>query len=63
MMFLKSDSIVIGSSNGPRMKMMSLVYNEKEWTTYVEVMMKSHIHKIELVVRIVGRNDVGDESS
>jgi hypothetical protein len=50
----------IGSSNGPRMKTMSLVCNEKMWTTYVRVVMKS---KIELVARMAGPTDVGDESS
>jgi hypothetical protein len=55
--------IDIGLSNGPQMKTMSPVYDEKEWTTYVGVMMKSEIHKIELVVRMVVRNDVGDECS
>jgi hypothetical protein len=43
--------IDIGSSNDPRMKTMSLVCDEKEWTTYVGVMMKSEIHGIKLVVR------------
>jgi hypothetical protein len=42
---------------------MSPVSNEKEWTTYVGVVMKSEIHGIELVTRMVGRNDVGKESS
>jgi hypothetical protein len=37
--------------------------HEKEWTAYIGVMMKSEIHGIELVARIVARNDVGDESS
>jgi hypothetical protein len=55
--------IDIGSSNGPRMKIMSPVYNEKEWTSYVSVVMKSEIHGIELVARIVSQNDGGDESS
>jgi hypothetical protein len=55
--------IDIGSSNDPWMKMMSPIYDEKEWTVYVEVMMKSEIRGIELVARMVGRNDVGDESS
>jgi hypothetical protein len=32
--------IDVGSSNGPRMKMMSVVCNENEWTTYVGVVMK-----------------------
>jgi hypothetical protein len=32
--------IDVGSSNGPRMKMMSAVCNENEWTTYVGVVMK-----------------------
>jgi hypothetical protein len=54
--------IDIGSSNGPRMKTMSPVCNEKEWTTYVGVVMKSEIHGIWLVVRMVAQNDVGDES-
>jgi hypothetical protein len=55
--------IDIGSSNGPRMKTMSPVCNEKEWIAYGRVMMKSGIHGIELVARMVARNDVGDESS
>jgi hypothetical protein len=29
---------------------------------YVRVMMKSEIHRIELVTRMVGRNDLGDKS-
>jgi hypothetical protein len=33
--------IDIRLSNGPRMKMFSPVCDEKEWTTYVDVMMKS----------------------
>jgi hypothetical protein len=60
--FQFEDRFDIGSSNGPRMKMMSPVCNEKEWTTYVRVVMKSEIRGIELVARMVGRNDVGDES-
>jgi hypothetical protein len=55
--------IDIGSSNGPQMKTMSLICNEKKWTAYVGVVMKSEIHEIELVVRMVARNDVGNESS
>jgi hypothetical protein len=55
--------IDIGSSNGPRMKTMSPVCDKKEWTTYVDVMMKSEIHGIELVARMVALNDVGDKSS
>jgi hypothetical protein len=55
--------IDIGSSNDPRMKMMSLVYNEKDWTTYVGVVMKLEICGIELVARMVIWNDIGDESS
>jgi hypothetical protein len=35
------DCIDIGSSNGPRMKMISPIYDENEWITYVGVMMKS----------------------
>jgi hypothetical protein len=54
--------IDIGSSNGPWMKMMSPVCDEK-WITYVGVVMKSEIRGIELVARMVSRNDVGDESS
>jgi hypothetical protein len=54
--------IDIGSSNGPQMKTMSPVCN-KEWTAYVRVVMKLEIRRIELVVRMVARNDVGDESS
>jgi hypothetical protein len=45
------------------MKMMSLVCDEKEWITYVDVMMMSGICEIELVARMVARNDIGDESS
>jgi hypothetical protein len=44
------------------MKMMSPVYDE-EWTTYVRVVMKSEIRGIELVARMVHRNNVGDKSS
>jgi hypothetical protein len=55
--------IDIGSSNDPRMKTMSPVCDEKEWITYVSVVMKSELCGIELVARIVARNDVGDESS
>jgi hypothetical protein len=44
------------------MKTMSPVCN-KEWTTYVGVVMKSEIHVIDLVARMVDRNDVGDERS
>jgi hypothetical protein len=55
--------IDIESSNGPWMKTMSSVCDEKEWTAYVGVMMKPEIHRKELVVRMVSRNDVGDESS
>jgi hypothetical protein len=44
------------------MKTMSPVCDEK-WTAYVGIVMKSEIHKIELVARMVARNDVGDESS
>jgi hypothetical protein len=55
--------IDIESSNGPRMKTMSPMCNKNEWTVYVGVMMKSEIRRIELVARMVGRNDVGEESS
>jgi hypothetical protein len=44
------------------MKTMSPVCDENEWTTYVGVVMKSEIHGIELVARMVAWNDVGDES-
>jgi hypothetical protein len=55
--------IDIGSSNSPWMKMISPVCNEKEWSAYVGVVMKSEIRRIELVARMVAQNDVGDESS
>jgi hypothetical protein len=45
--------IDIGSSNDPLMKMISPVCDEKEWTTYVDVVMKSKIHGIKLVARMV----------
>jgi hypothetical protein len=45
------------------MKTMSPVCNETEWTTYIGVVMKSEICEIELVARMIGHNDVGDESS
>jgi hypothetical protein len=44
------------------MKMMSPVCDE-EWTTYVSIVMKSEIYRIELVTRMVAQNDVGDKSS
>jgi hypothetical protein len=44
------------------MKMMSPVCDE-EWTTYVSIVMKSEIYRIELVARMVAQNDVGDKSS
>jgi hypothetical protein len=55
--------IDIRSSNGPRMKTMSLVCDEKEWIAYVDVVIKSEIRGIELVVRMVAWNDVGDQRS
>jgi hypothetical protein len=55
--------IDISSSNGPWMKMMSPVCDEKEWIAYVDVMIKSEIRGIELVARMVIQNDVGDKSS
>jgi hypothetical protein len=55
--------IGIGSSNGPRIKTMSPVCDEKEWTTYVGVVMGSEIHRIELAAIKVARNDIADESS
>jgi hypothetical protein len=45
------------------MKLMSPVCDEKEWTTYVGVVMKLEIRGIELVARMISRNDIGDESS
>jgi hypothetical protein len=42
---------------------MSPVYNEMKWTVYVRVVMKSEIRGIELIARIIGQNDVGEESS
>jgi hypothetical protein len=42
---------------------MSPVYDEKEWTSYIGVVIKSEIHGIELVTRMIARNDVDDESS
>jgi hypothetical protein len=54
--------IDIGSSNEHQMKTMSPVCDE-EWTTYISVMMKSEICGIELVARMVARNDVCDKSS
>jgi hypothetical protein len=44
------------------MKMMSPVCDE-EWTTYVGVVIKSEICGIELVTKLVARNNVGDKSS
>jgi hypothetical protein len=38
--------IDIRSSNESRIKTMSPVCDEKEWTVYVSVMMKSEIHRI-----------------
>jgi hypothetical protein len=55
--------IDIGLSNGPQMKMMLPVCNEKKWTMYVRVVMKLEIRGIELVARMVSQNDVGDKSS
>jgi hypothetical protein len=45
------------------MKTMSPVCDEKDWTTYISVVMKSEIRRIELVALMVDCNDVGDESS
>jgi hypothetical protein len=45
------------------MNMMSPVCDEKEWTTYVGVVIKSEICGIELVTKLVARNNVGDKSS
>jgi hypothetical protein len=55
--------IDIGLSNDPQIKMISLVCNEKEWTPYVRVVIKSEIHGIELVAKTIAWNDVGDGSS
>jgi hypothetical protein len=45
------------------MKMMPPVCDEKEWTTYVGVVIKLEICGIELVTKLVARNNVGDKSS
>jgi hypothetical protein len=45
------------------MKRISLVCDEKEWTTYVGVVIKSEIRGIELIARMVVRNDVCDKNS
>jgi hypothetical protein len=37
------------------------ICDEKEWITYVGIVMKLEIHKIELVVKMGAYNDVGDE--
>jgi hypothetical protein len=55
--------IDIGSSNRPQMKTMSPVYNVNEWTTYVGVMIKSEIRRIELIAKMDAWNNVGDKSS
>jgi hypothetical protein len=55
--------IDVGSSNSPRMKMMSSVCNENEWAAYVGVVMKSEIRAIELVATRIGCNVMCDESS
>jgi hypothetical protein len=55
--------IDIGLSSDPQIKMISLVCNEKEWTPYVRVVIKSEIRGIELVAKIIAWNDVGDGSS
>jgi hypothetical protein len=55
--------IDIGSSNGPRMKTISPVWNEKEWKKHVRVVMKSEICEIELIARLIAHNDICDESS
>jgi hypothetical protein len=46
--------IDIGSSNGPWMKMISSMCNQKEWTMYIRVVMKLEIHGIELVMKVLG---------
>jgi hypothetical protein len=43
--------------------MMLSVCDEKEWTSYVSVVMKSEIQWIKMVTRMVAQNNVGDESS
>jgi hypothetical protein len=45
------------------MKMISPICNEKEWSAYIGVVMKSEIREIELVAIMVAQNDAGDESS
>jgi hypothetical protein len=54
--------IDISSSNGPWIKTVSPICDE-EWTAYVDVVIKLEIRGIELVARMVIRNDVGDKSS
>jgi hypothetical protein len=53
----------IGSSNGPRIKVMGLVCTEKDWETYVEVVTKFEVHGLELVATRVEQNVVCDECS
>jgi hypothetical protein len=41
------------------MKTISPICDEKKWTAYVGIVIKSEIHKIELVARMISWNDVG----
>ncbi|TVT97098.1 hypothetical protein EJB05_57669, partial [Eragrostis curvula] len=45
--------IDVGSSNGPRMKIMAPVGSEEEWQAYVEIVMNSEVRALDLVVRKV----------
>jgi hypothetical protein len=55
--------IDIGSSNGPWMNTMPLVCDEREWTSYVGVVIKSEIQGMELVGRKVAWNVMLTQSS
>jgi hypothetical protein len=52
--------IDIGSSNNPRINMMSSVCNENEWTSYIMIVMKLEIRRIKLFARMVVWNHIGD---
>jgi hypothetical protein len=56
------DQIDIGSSNDSLIKTISLMCN-KEWTTYVRIMIKSEIRGIELIARMIAQNDISNKSS
>lgn len=46
--------IDVGSSNGPRMKIMAPVGSEEEWQALVEIVMRSEVRVIDLVARKAG---------